>query len=153
MKLYWAITCQLILILLFIGNLSKGQTRESEKYFVQFTDMQPAEIDLNASSITHSNIGTPVFDPNDPSTEIHDSKITIQVVDGSILNNLRSNVTPIEISFTGGNVGDATAESIKTLSFVPHNIDIPGSTFDIHSDDTDSLSDVSLFLFLFTFQV
>ena len=105
--------------------------------FVQFTDMQPAEIDLNASSITHSNIGTPVFDPNDPSTEKHDSKITIQVVDGSILNNLRSNVTPIEISFTGGNVGDATAESIKTLSFVPHNIDIPGSTFDIHSDDTD----------------
>ena len=45
MKLYWAITCQLILILLFIGNLSKGQTRESEKYFVQFTDKKRNSFD------------------------------------------------------------------------------------------------------------
>ena len=38
MKLYWAITCQLSLILLFAGNLAKAETIKPNKYFVEFTN-------------------------------------------------------------------------------------------------------------------
>ena len=101
--------------------------------YVQFVDMEPSDIDLGANGITHSDMsgGTPGING-------YDSKITISVIAPNLLDNVVANVTPITLSFTGGDIdADTTAASVQTLSFVPHNIDTINGTFDIHSDDTD----------------
>ena len=91
------------------------------------------EVTHSANSLLHSDTANAT---SGSANAIFDSKITITASDPANVNNIVSNITMIDLSFSGSNVGDFTVDEVTDIRYTASNVDYVAGTFDIQTDDT-----------------
>jgi len=87
----------------------------------------------SATSLLHSDTANAT---SGSANAIYDSKITITASNPANVTNIVGNITMIDLTFSGSNVGDFTPSEVTSLRYTASNVDYVAGTFDIHTDDS-----------------
>ena len=129
----------------FVGDIIKADANNVVTMSTEITTIKNGDtielLDMGNTNTTHSATNLQHLDTANATSgsagAIYDSKITITASNSANVSKIVSNLSEIEIAFTGTNVGDYASSEVTSLRYTPSNVDYANGTFDIHTDDVN----------------
>tara|TARA_B100000963_G_scaffold357008_1_gene378271 strand:- start:2305 stop:21015 length:18711 start_codon:yes stop_codon:yes gene_type:complete len=127
----------------FVGDIVKADANNVVTMSTEITTIKNGDqielLDMGNTNTTHNATSLQHLDTANATSgsagAFYDSKITITASNSANVSGIVSNLTEVEIAFTGANVGDYSSSEVTNLRYVPSNVDYANGTFDIHTDD------------------